>query len=115
SCRKGVRGRRLKLIGSREDDVTNDLFRPLAAQRIDVGLDADNNIVGWRHRIVTESVFARSHPFLFNNVFKGKDIVATVGHELKYHVPAFESQYIRTERGVAVGAWRGIAEGYTKL
>ena len=112
---KEVPGRPVKLIWSREDDVTNDLYRPLAAQRIDVGLDAQNNIVGWRHRIVGESVFARNNPFLFNNVFKGKDVVVTVGPELKYHVPAYQAQYIRTERGVAVGAWRGIAEGYTKL
>jgi isoquinoline 1-oxidoreductase beta subunit len=111
---KEVPGRPVKLIWSREDDIANDLFRPLAAQRIDVGLDAQNNIVGWRHRIVTESVFARSNPFLFNNVFKGKDIVATIGYEMKYHVPAFLAQYVRTQRGVAVGAWRGIAEGYTK-
>ena len=112
---KEVPGRPVKMIWAREDDVTNDLFRPLAAQRIDIGLDAQNDIVAWRHRIVAESIFARSNPFLLNNVFKGKDVVATIGHELKYHVPAFESQYIRTERGVAVGAWRGIAEGYTKL
>jgi isoquinoline 1-oxidoreductase beta subunit len=112
---KEVPGRPVKLIRAREDDVTNDLFRPLAAQRIDIGLDAQNNIVGWRHRIVAESIFARNNPFLFNNIFKGKDVVATIGHELKYHVPAFESQYVRTERGVAVGAWRGIGEGYTKL
>ena len=112
---KEVPGRSVKMIWIREDDIANDLFRPLTAQRIDVGLDAQNNIVGWRHRIVAESIFARNNPFLFNNILKGKDLVATVGNELKYEVPAFESQYIRTDRGVAVGAWRGIAEGYTKL
>jgi len=112
---KEVPSRPVKMIWSREDDIANDLFRPLTAQRIDVGLDAQNNIVGWRHRIVNESVFARSNPFLLNNVFKGKDVVSTDGFELKYHVPAYVAQYVRTERGVAVGAWRGIGTGYTKL
>jgi isoquinoline 1-oxidoreductase beta subunit len=112
---KEVPGRPVKLIWSREDDVTNDLFRPLAAQRIDVGLDAQNNIVGWRHRVVSESFFARSNPFLFNNVFKGKDLVASAGADDQYHVPAYEAQYVRVERGVAVGPWRGIGDGYTKL
>jgi isoquinoline 1-oxidoreductase beta subunit len=112
---KEMPGRPVKLIWTREDDIQNDLYRPLSAQRIDVGLDAQNNIVGWRHRIVTESVFARNNPFLFNNIMKGKDIVATIGAELKYHVPAHLVQWVRTERGVAVGAWRGIGEGYTKF
>jgi isoquinoline 1-oxidoreductase beta subunit len=112
---KEVPGRPVKMIWVREDDIANDLFRPLAAQRIDIGLDAQNNIVGWRHRIVTESVFARNNPFLFEKIFHGKDVVTTVGNEIAYEVPAFEATYIRTDRGVAVGAWRGIAEGYTKL
>ena len=40
----------------------NDKFRPLTAQRVEIGLDANNNIVGWRHRIVNESYFARIMP-----------------------------------------------------
>jgi isoquinoline 1-oxidoreductase beta subunit len=47
------------MIWSREGDIMNDKFRPPTAQRIEVGLDANNNVVAWRHRIVNESYFAR--------------------------------------------------------
>ena len=55
-----VPGKPVKMIWNREDDIRNDKLRPLTAQRIEIGLDADNNIVGWRQRIVNESYFAAS-------------------------------------------------------
>ena len=57
-----VPGKPVKMIWNREDDIRNDKLRPLTAQRIEIGLDADNNIVGWRQRIVNESYFARVLP-----------------------------------------------------
>ena len=57
-----VPGKPVKMIWNREDDIRNDKLRPLTAQRIEIGLDADNNIVGWRQRIVNESYFARILP-----------------------------------------------------
>ena len=50
-------GKPVKMIWSREDDIRNDKLRPLTAQRIEIGLDGNNDIVGWRQRIVNEFVF----------------------------------------------------------
>ena len=36
---KAVPGRPVKLIWSREDDIANDMFRPLSGQRVEIGLD----------------------------------------------------------------------------
>ena len=77
---KAMPGRPVKLIWSREDDVTADKFRPFTAQHVEIGLDAQNNIVGWRHRIVNESEFARAAPPLFKQ-FGGKDLVSAGGAE----------------------------------
>ena len=55
---KAVPGRPVKMIWSREDDMQNDKFRPLTVQRIEIGLDAKGDIVGWRHRIVDETYLA---------------------------------------------------------
>jgi isoquinoline 1-oxidoreductase beta subunit len=111
---KAMNGRPVKLIWSREDDVQNDKYRPLTAQRIEIGLDANNNIVGWRHRIVNESYFARAAPHLLEK-FGGKDVVSGGGGEMKYAVPAHRVEWVRDARGVGVGAWRGISAGYTKF
>jgi len=111
---KATNGRPVKVIWSREDDVQNDKYRPLTSQRVEIGLDASGKIVGWRHRIVNESYFARAAPQLLEK-FGGKDIVSGGGGEFKYAVAAHRVDWVRAPRGVGVGAWRGIAAGYTKF
>jgi isoquinoline 1-oxidoreductase beta subunit len=111
---KAVSPRAVKMIWSREDDIMNDKFRPLTAQRVEIALDANNNIVGWRHRIVNESYFARiMPPDLFAKI--KKDIVSGGGGDMTYAVPNHLVEWVRDPRGVDVGAWRGIAAGYTKF
>ena len=111
---KAVAGRPVKMIWSREDDMMNDKFRPLTAQHVEVGLDASQNIVAWRHRIVNESFLARvMPPALFAKV--RRDIVSGGGGEMSYAVPNHRVEWVRAARGVDVGAWRGIAAGYTKF
>ncbi len=105
-------GTPIKVIWSREDDIANDTFRPLAGQRIEVGLDASGNIVGWHHRIVCASVFARTAPEIMEKT-GGMDAVAAGGGDIKYALPAHLVEYVRADRGIQVGAWRGISPGYT--
>ena len=107
-------GTPVKVIWSREDDVTNDTFRPLAAQHCEVGLDKDNNIVAWRQRIVCESLFARTQPQFFQSV-GGKDEVAGGGGEFTYKVPSHSVHFVRAPRGIAIGAWRCVSPGYVKF
>jgi isoquinoline 1-oxidoreductase subunit beta len=111
---KSMPGRPVKVIWSREDDVTRDMWRPLAVQRIEVGLDDKGAIVGWRHRIVAASYLARGIPPLFEKL-GGRDIVSASGGDFRYAVPAQFVDYVRVQSGFEVGAWRGIAAGYTKF
>lgn len=108
---KRMPGTPIKVIWSREDDIGNDTFRPLAGQRIDVGLDAAGNIVGWHHRIVCESVFERTAPEVLKKT-GGMDPVAAGGGGTPYKLPAQLVEYVRVQRGIQVGAWRGISPGY---
>src|SRR3984957_2784344 len=109
-----VPGKPVKMIWSREDDIRNDKLRPLTAQRIEIGLDADNNIVGWRQRIVNESYFARIlPPDLFAKI--KQDVVSGGGGDISYAVANHRVEWVRAPRGIDVGAWRGIAAGYTKF
>ena len=111
---KSMPGKPVKVVWSREDDIQNDKWRPLAAQRVEVGLDAAGNIVGWRHRIVAQSYLARAIPPLFQKI-GGRDIVSAGGGEFGYAMPAHLVEYARGARGMEVGAWRGVAPGYTKF
>ena len=111
---KAVPGRPVKLMWSREDDIRNDIFRPIGAQQITVGLDAEGNIAAWRHRIVAPSHFGRLGPPVLAH-FGGQDIVTAGDGDFRYAVPAHLVEWIRAERGFDIGPWRGTAAGYTKF
>jgi isoquinoline 1-oxidoreductase beta subunit len=112
SLAKAVPGRPVKVIWSREDDLRHGKYRPLAAQHVQVGLDTKGNIVGWRHRVVADSIFARAMPGLFAKQ-AGRDSAVTEGTDFKYHVPAHLVEYVRRDSGKDVGFWRGVGTGYT--
>jgi isoquinoline 1-oxidoreductase beta subunit len=109
---KEMPGQPVKLIFSREDDVRNDPYRPLVAQSIEVGLGADGNILSWRQRIAGESYFARTAP-AFLEKLGGKDPLVTGLGNIAYPVGAQLMEYVRQDRGIAVGALRGTDAGYT--
>ena len=111
---KAVPGKPVKVIWSREDDIRHDKYRPLVAQHFRVGLDAAGNIVGWQHRLVGESIYARFAPPLFQQS-GGKDAPFHEGSENRYAMAAHAIEFIREQRGVEVGLWRAVGSGYTKF
>jgi isoquinoline 1-oxidoreductase beta subunit len=111
---KAVEGNPVKVIWTREDDIRNDKYRPLTAQHLSAGLDAQGNIVGFRHRIVAESIYARAAPPVFQQA-GGKDQPVCEGSEINYAIPNHLVEYLREQRGVDVGFWRAVGPGYTKF
>ena len=57
-----VRGRPVKMIWSREEDIGQAHFRPAAAHRISVGLDENDLPIAWDHRLAQPSILARWLP-----------------------------------------------------
>jgi isoquinoline 1-oxidoreductase subunit beta len=111
---KAVPGRPVKVIWSREDDVQHGKYRPLTAQHIKAGIDAGGNIVGWHHRIVAQSIYARSFPDAFAKS-GGVDGPVTEGSDISYDFPAHRVEYLRQPDGHDVGFWRAVGAGYTKF
>ena len=107
-------GKPIKVIWSREDDIQNDKYRPLTAQLFKVALDAQGNCLGWHHRMVGESIFARAIPDAFKAA-KGRDAPFDDGSEVVYALPAHQIDFLREQRGVEVGFWRAVGSGYTKF
>jgi isoquinoline 1-oxidoreductase beta subunit len=109
-------GKPVKMIQSREDDVRAGRFRPMTAQKLDVGLDASGKIVGWRHRLAAEPVA----PYIYGqarlDADKGVDLIVIYGADVPfYDVPHHVTEHIYEDRGARVAAWRGIGAGYTNL
>jgi isoquinoline 1-oxidoreductase beta subunit len=53
-------GRPVKLVWTREDDMTGGYYRPLAHHRLEVTLGADGLPHHWFHRVVTQSIMKGS-------------------------------------------------------
>src|SRR2546425_96166 len=104
----------VKVVWSREDDVRNDKMRPLAAQFLQAGIDADGNLSAWRHRIVGASALARLLPPVYERL-KGKDEILIEGHEIAYSCRNQLHEYLREDRGYDVGPWRAVGAGYNKF
>ncbi|MEA2953462.1 MAG: isoquinoline 1-oxidoreductase subunit beta [Alphaproteobacteria bacterium] len=105
-------GKPVKLIWSREDDMTSGKFRPMTAQYIEAGLDAKGKIVAWHHRVVAESVSAytaaargSAPPKTDQIVMKGTPIPC-------YGIPNKLAEHVVEARGTRVSAWRGVGVGH---
>jgi len=108
---KAVEGKPVKVIWSREDDIQNDKYRPLTAQHLSAGLDAQGHLIAFRHRIVAESIYARIAPPLFEKS-GGRDQPVCEGSDIVYGVPNHVVEYLREQRGVEVSVWRSVGPGY---
>lgn len=98
----------LKVIWSREEDLTMDRYRPAYVDHLVGGLDAHGKLVGLSHRIVGPAVVARWAPeALLPNGVDDDLLVGTV--ETPYAIPAMFLDYARRETpGVVTAWWRGV-------
>ncbi|MGF0337947.1 molybdopterin cofactor-binding domain-containing protein [Ectopseudomonas toyotomiensis] len=97
----------IKMVWSREQDMTHDLYRPLYVDRMQALLDEHGYPLGWEHRIAGGSILARYVGSLPAN---GVDADAVeVAREPLYHLPHLQVHYIRHEPEVVpVSWWRGV-------
>jgi len=99
-------GRPVKLVWTREDDMTGGYYRPLTHHAVKVTLDADGFPAHWRHRIVTQSIMKGSpvKP-------SGVDPTAIEGTEDSPYLkatPAVDGQVALMDAGVPVLWWRSV-------
>jgi isoquinoline 1-oxidoreductase beta subunit len=112
SIAKQVPGVPIKLIWSREEDITHDFYRPISQCRLAAGLDADNNLVALHVRVSGQSINAFNNPA---SVADGKDDRQLQGYthqpgdqQLGYTVPNLLIEYAMRNTHVPVGPWRGV-------
>jgi len=102
----------IKLIWSREEDMTHDFYRPISQARMSAGLDADGNLVALHVRISGQSINAWHNPA---QIAGGKDERQLQGlaeqpgdAQLGYTVPNLSIEYAMRNTHVPVGPWRGV-------
>lgn len=97
----------VKFVWSREQDMTDDYYRPFYYDHVTAGLDKDGRIVGRTHRVTGPSILARWAPPAFKDGLDS-DAVETAA-ETPYEEGAVLVDYVRYERdGINTGFWRGV-------
>ncbi|MEO1138740.1 MAG: xanthine dehydrogenase family protein molybdopterin-binding subunit [Pseudomonadota bacterium] len=109
----GNEARPIKLVYSREDDIKGGYYRPLTLHRVRAGLDADGNISGWEHRIVSQSIVSGT-AFEQYLVKDGVDDTTVEGiHPSPYAIPDMALDVHHPQVGVPVLWWRSVGHTHT--
>ena len=100
-------GTPVRLQWSREEDMQQGRYRPVALVKLKAGLDKDNKWVAWQVRQSEQSVATVILP---NLVKDGVDTIGTrVFSDNPYDVPNFLDEYAMRNTHVPVGPWRAVA------
>ena len=102
----------VKVMWSREEDMSHDFYRPISTAKLSAGLDAAGNLVGLSVRVSGQSINAFVAP---QSVAGGNDRRQLQGlwkepgdAQLGYSVPNLRVEYAMRNSHVPVGPWRGV-------
>jgi isoquinoline 1-oxidoreductase beta subunit len=98
-------GAPVKVIWTREDDMTHDTYRPPAREEVSGAWDAHGNLIAWKLHITSPSITARASP----SVTDPFDSVVEYAVKYPYAVPNFALTYSRQEIGIDVGYMRSVS------
>jgi len=89
----------VKLVWTREDDVTYGAYRPLTLQRLKVSTDAQGNLTGFSHCVVGD----------------GGNLVASGARNVHYAIPNQWVEWREASHGVRLKHWRSVGHGPNKF
>ncbi len=102
----------VKVIWSREEDMTHDYYHPIAMAKMTAGIDGSGNVTGMHIKVAGQSINATLAPQAIKN---GKDERQLQGFyekgpdaQLGYTFPTLLTEYVMKNTHVPVGPWRGV-------
>lgn len=95
----------VQVVWSREDDLRHDVYRPSALSHFAAGLDAEGELVAWKHKLVSQAI----------DLPRGSDRPAWTSiqgaADLPYTIPNIRVECVDPQLPIPVGYWRSV--GYS--
>ncbi len=95
----------VKLVWSREDDMTHDFYRPQAIHTMAAALGTDGKPTAMTFRITSQSVTGR----VFGLPAPVQDPLMTEAAVAGYNIPASRHDVVKHDSGLRVGYWRSVS------
>ena len=103
---KAIGGGPVKLVWTREDDMTHDFYRPISHHRLSGALDEQGRPVALKFHLTSPSVTSRLFPPF---VKEGIDPFMTEAGAVPYDIPHQLADVVIHETGLRVGYWRSVS------
>lgn len=102
----------IKLVWSREEDMTHDFYRPTSVAKLSAGIDEKGKLVALHGRISGQSINAWLNPAAIKNNLDIRQLQGWYAEpgdaQLGYTVPNLLTEYVMRNTHVPVGPWRGV-------
>jgi isoquinoline 1-oxidoreductase beta subunit len=98
----------VKLLWTREDDMTHDKYRPPARNTLAAAFDSGGKLDAVKIHLVAPSITSRWAPAAVANGAVDPFAVEAA-HNLPYAVPNVHIDYLQHEIGIDVGYWRSVS------
>jgi isoquinoline 1-oxidoreductase beta subunit len=104
-------GRPVKLVWTREDDMSGGYYRPLVHHALRISQGPDGLPTAWRHRVVTQSI-QKGSPMPTSGV-DDTSVEGVKGSPYLAATPAVDAQLHSADVGVPVLWWRSVGATHT--
>jgi isoquinoline 1-oxidoreductase beta subunit len=106
-CAKAA-GKPVKVLWTREDDTSHDVYRPPARNTLSGAFDSSGNLNTVKIHLVAPSITSRWAPAVVANGAIDPFSVEAA-HNFPYGVPNLYVDYLQHEIGIDVGYWRSVS------
>jgi isoquinoline 1-oxidoreductase beta subunit len=99
-------GSPVKVQWTREDDIRHSFYHTTSCERIEVALDGDNKVTGWRHNSVAPSILSTFAPDSGHQFF----IETGMGHvDMPFEIPNVRCENGKAMSHTRIGWFRSVS------
>lgn len=103
----------VKLVWSREEDITHDVYRPAALARFSAALDAQGRVIAYDNKSASGSITHQVLKRTFGLMGAGPDKTTAEGeYDTSYQFPHQKIAHVIVPTPVPLGYWRSVGHSH---